>query len=105
MNKGGKQLALILLIVVLVIAIYKMDNINKPKVEILQYSDLVKKIYDKKIKSVTIMGNKKIVGEYLKGDKAYLFETIIPYDHPELIKTLIANNVEIEGKDLSKKPL
>ncbi len=99
MNKNGKQVALVLLIVVLVMAIYKMNEIERPNIEQLQYSDLVKKVYDKKIKSVTIVGNKKIVGEYIKGSKAFLFETIIPYEDPELIKTLISNNVEIEGKE------
>jgi hypothetical protein len=45
MNKTGKQIALILLIVVLAIAIFKMNDITKPKVEPLQYSDfMIKKL-------------------------------------------------------------
>jgi cell division protease FtsH len=99
MNKGGKQIALILMIALLVIAIYKMDNFNKPSIDQLQYSDLIKKIYDKKIKSVSIIGGKKIAGEYIKGDKAYLFETVIPYEDPALMKVLLENNIEIEGKE------
>ena len=104
MNKGGKQIALILMIVVLVIAIYKMDNFNKPQIEQLQYSDLIKKIYDKKIKSVSIIGGKKIAGEYLKGDKPFLFETVIPYEDPALMKVLLENNIEVEGKDDDENP-
>ncbi len=99
MNKGGKQIALILMIVVLVLAIYKMDNFNKPQIDQLQYSDLIKKIYDKKIKSVAIVGGKMITGEYLKGDKPFLFETVIPYEDPALMKVLLDNNIEIEGKE------
>ncbi len=104
MNKRGKQIALILMIFVLIIAIYKMDSINKPDIDQLQYSDLIKKIYDKKIKSVTIIGGRKIAGEYIKGDKPYLFETVIPYEDPALMKVLLENNIEIEGKEDDENP-
>ncbi|MBN2041833.1 MAG: ATP-dependent zinc metalloprotease FtsH [Spirochaetes bacterium] len=99
MNKTGKNIALVLLIVMLVIAIYKMNDINKKDVESLQYSDFIKKVHDSKVRGVTIRGGAKIEGQYVKGDKVFHFETVIPYSDPELIKTLIANNVEIEGQE------
>ncbi len=99
MNKTGKHIALALLVVMLIIAIYKMNDINKQNVESLQYSDFIKKVYDKKVKSVTISGGTKIKGQYTKGDKVFMFETVIPYSDPDLVKTLISNNVEIAGEE------
>src|SRR6056297_782582 len=99
MNKAGKQIALILLIIVLAIAIFRMNDFNKPKIEQLQYSDFIKKVYDDKVNSVTIVDGKKIKGTYTKGDKIYFFESIIPYDDPDLMSMLIKNKVEIKGEE------
>ncbi|MBN2403024.1 MAG: ATP-dependent zinc metalloprotease FtsH [Spirochaetes bacterium] len=99
MNKNGKNIALVLLVAVLVMAIYKMNDVTKQKVESLQYSDFIKKVYDKKIKGVSIVGGTKIKGQYLKGENAYVFETIIPYNDPDLVKVLINNDVEIQGEE------
>ena len=99
MNKNGKNIALVLLIAVLILAIYKMNDVNKQDVESLQYSDFIKKVYDKKIKGVSIVGGTKIKGQYVKGDKIFVFETIIPYNDPALVKTLIDNNIEIMGEE------
>jgi len=99
MNKAGKQIALILLIIVLAIAIFRMNDFNKPKIEQLQYSDFIKKVYDDKVNSVTIVDGKKIKGTYTKGDKVYFFESIIPYDDPDLMSMLIKNKVEIKGEE------
>ncbi len=99
MNKAAKQVALLLLIALLAIAIFRMNDINTQKVEQLQYSDFIKKVYENKVKSVTIVNGKKIEGTFTKGDKVYLFETIIPYQDPDLIKTLISNKVEIKGEE------
>ena len=99
MNKSGKNIALVLLVAFLVLAIYKMNDVNKQNVESLQYSDFIKKVYDKKIKGVSIVGGTKIKGQYVKGDKTFVFETVIPYNDPSLIKTLIDNNIEILGEE------
>ncbi len=99
MNKTGKNIALVLLIIILIMAIYKMNDINKQKVEPLQYSDFIKKVYDKKIKGVSIIGGTKIKGQYIKGDKVFLFDTVIPYNDPDLMKILISNNIEIQGEE------
>ena len=99
MNKNGKNIALVLLVAVLIMAIYKMNDVNKPKVESLQYSDFIKKVYDKKIKGISIIGGTKIKGQYTKGNEVLVFETVIPYNDPDLIKVLIANNVEMKGEE------
>ena len=105
MNKTGKQIALILLIVVLAIAIFKMNDITKPKIEPLQYSDFIKKIHDKKIKSVNIVNGKKIVGTFMKGAEPILFETLIPYEDPDLMKILISNRIEVKGEEVEDNVL
>jgi cell division protease FtsH len=105
MNKTGKQIALILLILVLGIAIFKMNDITKPKIEPLQYSDFIKKVYDKKVKAVKIVNGKKIVGTYIKGDTAHHFETLIPYDDPDLMKILISNKIEVKGEEVEENVL
>ncbi len=99
MNKAGKQIALLLLIVVLAVAIFKMNDYNKPKIEPLQYSDFVKKVAEQKVKAVSIVNGKKIVGTYLKADKPITFETVIPYDDPALVKMLIDAKVEVKGEE------
>ncbi len=99
MNKAGKQIALLLLIVVLAVAIFKMNDYTRPKVESLQYSDFVRKIAERKVKAVSIVNGKKITGTYIKGDKAYFFETVIPYDDPGLMKLLIENRIEVKGEE------
>jgi cell division protease FtsH len=99
MNKNGKNIALVLLVAVLIMAIYKMNDVNKQKVESLQYSDFIKKVYDKKIKGVSIIAGTKIKGQYIKGENVFVFESVIPYNDPDLVKTLIANNVEIQGEE------
>ncbi len=99
MNKAGKQIALILLIIVLAVAIFRMNDFDKPKVEQLQYSDFIKKVFDDKVKSVTIVDGKKIKGTYTKGDKVYFFESIIPYEDPDLMNVLLRKKVEIKGEE------
>ncbi|TAL39018.1 MAG: ATP-dependent zinc metalloprotease FtsH [Spirochaetes bacterium] len=99
MNKAGKQIALLLLIVVLAVAIFKMNDYTKPKIEPLQYSDFVKKVTEQKVKAVSIANGKKIMGTYLKADKPIFFETVIPYDDPALMKMLIDNKVEVKGEE------
>jgi cell division protease FtsH len=99
MNKAGKQIALLLLIVVLAIAIFKMNDYNRPKVESLQYSDFIKKVTEQKVRAVSIINSKKISGTYMNGDKQVFFETVIPYDDPGLINMLIANKIEVKGEE------
>ncbi len=99
MDKTFKQIALVAMILVLGYAIYSIDLTKGQKADVLQYSDFLKKVNDSKIKSVTIYNNKKIEGMYEKGDKKIAFETVIPYQDPEIISKLVAKDVEVKGEN------
>ncbi|MBP7736019.1 MAG: ATP-dependent zinc metalloprotease FtsH [Spirochaetes bacterium] len=113
MNKTAKQIALLLLIGLILIAIFQLNQTDKDK-KTLNYSDFMVKVANKEIARVAIENNKKIIGYYRvnKIDEAKKpetkglvkrenpdFETVIPYEDPELIKTLMANEVKVEGRE------
>ena len=113
MNKTTKQIALLLLIGLIIIAIFQLNQPEREK-KTISYSEFLLKVSNKEVARVTIENNKKIYGFYkgsklqeLKKDepKPILrkerpdFETYIPYDDPELVKTLIANDVKVEGRE------
>lgn len=113
MNKTAKQIALIMLIGLIIVAIFQINQGDKDK-KVISYSDFMLKVANKEIARVSIENNKKIIGFYRitkpedikqPGIKATFkkenpdFETVIPYEDPELVKTLIANEVKVEGKD------
>ena len=113
MNKTAKQIALLLLIGLILIAIFQLNQTDKDKKE-LSYSEFMVKVASKDISRVTIENNKKIIGFYRvnKTDEAKKpepkgfgkketpdFETVIPYRDPELIKTLITNDVKVKGSE------
>jgi len=99
MNKTAKQIALVLLIGVLGIAIFRMGSMPRQNIENLQYSDFYKKVLDKKIKGVTIINGKTIQGTYLKGETPVHFKTLVPYEDPTLLKLLIDNKIEVKGQE------
>ncbi|MGL4369693.1 MAG: ATP-dependent zinc metalloprotease FtsH [Spirochaetota bacterium] len=100
MDKTLKQIALIMMICVLIYAIFNIPQISSSQsVESLQYSDFLKKVNDSKVKSVTIFNNKRVEGMYEKGDKKVPFETVIPYEDPEIIGKLTAKDIEIKGEN------
>ena len=112
MNKTAKQIALVLIIVMVIIAIFRLNQPEEDK-KIINYSDFLLKVSGKEIAQVTI--EKKRIYGYYKGSKALQvkkpgikgwgskdipdFETIIPYQDPELVKSLIANDVIVKGKE------
>jgi cell division protease FtsH len=113
MNKTAKQVALLLLIGLIIIAIFQLNQSDENNKN-LSYSDFMKKVASNEISRVYIQNNKKIIGFYraskieeikkpeFKGfvkKENHDFETVIPYEDPELIKTLIASDVKVEGKD------
>lgn len=99
MDKPVKQIALLLMVIALIWVIF--NNVITPKtdVEKLQYSDFMKKVDEGKIKSVLIFNNKKITGEFDKGGKKISFESVIPYEDPEMVSKLIAKGIETKGED------
>ncbi len=113
MNKTAKQIALLLLIGLIIIAIFQLNQTGSDK-KTLSYSEFLQKVSAKEISRVTIENNKKILGYYsiskleeikkpdVKGfakKEGPDFETIIPYEDPELIKTLISSGIKVDGKD------
>ncbi len=108
MNKVTKQIAFFLLIGLLITAIFRMNEPDKEKV-VLDYSIFLEKISNNEISKVRIENGKKISGKYKNSEKSvkgrrsaegtYDFTTQIPYDDPELMKTLLNNKVVIEGSD------
>ncbi|MBN1498049.1 MAG: ATP-dependent zinc metalloprotease FtsH [Spirochaetes bacterium] len=113
MNKTAKQIALLLLIGLLIIAIFRLNQTGGEK-KTLSYSEFLQKVSAREISRVTIENNKKILGYYrvnkleeikkpdMKGfSKTEVpdFETLIPYEDPDLVKTLIASEVKVDGKD------
>ncbi|MBN2160273.1 MAG: ATP-dependent zinc metalloprotease FtsH [Spirochaetes bacterium] len=113
MNKTAKQVALMLLIGLIILAIFRLNQ-NDGERKILSYSEFMLKVSSKEISRVTIENNRKIFGFYaapkiedakkpgvtIMGKKETPdFETIIPYEDPELVKTLMANGVKVDGKE------
>ncbi|MEO0084067.1 MAG: ATP-dependent metallopeptidase FtsH/Yme1/Tma family protein, partial [candidate division WOR-3 bacterium] len=75
----------------------------------IEYSQFIKELNNQNIKSVTIT-EKEIVGSlkqesYIVNDKGKTkfkdFKTYIPFDDPELVNKLLANNVSIVAKPSS----
>jgi len=98
MNKNMKQVALVLIIILLGFLIFKSDLTKTAEPKDMQYSDFIKKINEGKIQQVYIRQDKKIEGKYLKGSASENFETVIPYEDSALIQKLIDSNVEIRGE-------
>ncbi|HOO72721.1 MAG TPA: ATP-dependent zinc metalloprotease FtsH [Spirochaetota bacterium] len=114
MNKTFKQIALFLLIGLLILAIFQMNQSGEEN-RYINYSDFVAKVNSKEIDKVVIENSKKIYGKFKNsqppketqkpkyrafgsGEK-YDFYTVIPYEDPELIKMLISQGIKVEGKE------
>jgi len=106
MNKVTKQIAFFLLIGLLITAIFRMNEPSQEKV-VLDYSIFLEKVSNNEVSKVRIESGKKISGKYknsVKSEKGragegYDFTTQIPYDDPELMKTLLGKKVVVEGAD------
>lgn len=95
--KPSNRLALIAIIGL--IALFLMFMFNKPK-EIykeIEYSNFIKLVKEGKVQQLRIV-DKDIYG-YISGGETPLvsFHTIIPYEDPTLIPTLLQYNVEFKG--------
>ncbi len=99
MGKAGKQIALLLLIVVLGVAFFRLSDYSRPSVDKIQYSEFMRLVRENRVKTSVIIDGKKISGIVMKGEKAVQYETLIPYTDPELIKVLMSNRVEVRGEE------
>ncbi len=113
MNKTAKQIALIMLIFILVLAIFRLKQPEEEN-RTIQYSEFIKRVKNKEIDKVTIENSKRIL-VYSKDRKIQKVQnpltravttkddpdalTMIPYDDPELIHMLVSNGISVEGKE------
>jgi cell division protease FtsH len=96
--RPSNRLALIAIIGL--IALFLMFMFNKPRetYEEVDYSQLVQLIEDGKVQQIRIV-DKDIYGYISGGDTPLIsFHTIIPYDDPNLIPMLLANNIDFKGE-------
>jgi cell division protease FtsH len=114
MNKTFKQIALFLLIGLLILAIFQMNQGGEEN-RYINYTDFIAKVNNRDVDRITIENGKKIYGHFksskpepeqqkpryraLSAAEKYDFSTIIPYDDPELIRLLVAQGVKVEGKE------
>jgi len=113
MNKTVKQIALFLLIGLVILLIFNLNQGGKDN-KMLNYSLFIQKVENKKVARVVIEDNKKIFGYYTKDvitpvkkrsittlsrKKKYDFWTMIPYADEKLMPLLLKSNVAVAGKD------
>ncbi|HQE58939.1 MAG TPA: ATP-dependent zinc metalloprotease FtsH, partial [Spirochaetota bacterium] len=98
MNKGFKQLALILLVVMLAVMIFTLDTGKDKKTEELGYNEFLQYVNDNRIVELTINENRIIEGAFLKDNAPVKFKTIIPYQDNALVQKLVEKNVKMKGK-------
>ncbi len=112
MNKTTKQIAFFLLLGLIILAIFRINDSGSAKAQ-LDYSVFLEKVKNSEVSKVRIDSEKRIVGRYAANEKSgkplqgdgYDFVTLIPYNDPELIKTLVASKVIVEGSDEEDKKL
>ncbi len=93
-NQPQRKLPLAMLIVlILAYIIYLISQTKKPEAEELSYSSFIKKVRRGVIEQVTIKGE-DIYG-ITRSKK--LIHTVIPYNDPYLLRTLINNRVKVYG--------
>lgn len=110
MNKTAKQIAFFLLIALIIMTMFKLNDQGAGRVN-LDYTVFIEKIKNGEVAKVKIE-NRKIYGRYKSaegkpiqsfGGDNFDFVSVIPYEDPELLKVLIANNVLVEGVDEDDK--
>jgi len=102
--KPSNRLALIAIIGL--IALFMMFMFNKPKesYQEIDYSYFVQLVNDRKIQKLRIV-EKDIYGYISSGDSPLIsFHTIIPYEDPNLIPTLLEHNIEFKGSTKKNYP-
>ncbi len=95
--KPSNRLALIAIIGL--VALFLMFMFNKPKesYQEVDYSNFIQLVKDRKVQKLRIVEN-DIYGYISGGDTPLVsFHTIIPYNDPYLVPTLLENNIEFKG--------
>ena len=102
--KPSNRLALIAIIGL--IALFLMFMFNKPKesYQEVDYSNFIQLVKEGKVQKLRVI-EKDIYGYIAGGDSPLVsFHTIIPYEDPTLIQTLIDHNVEFKGEAKKNYP-
>ena len=102
--KPTNRLALIAIIGL--IALFLMFMFNKPKesYQEIEYSQFINLVNDGKVQKLRIVDN-DIYGYISGGDTPLIsFHTIIPYSDPNLIPTLLKNEIEFKGDKKKNYP-
>jgi cell division protease FtsH len=102
--KPSNRLALIAIIGL--IALFLMFMFNKPKesYQEVDYSNFIQLVKEGKVQKLRVI-EKDIYGYIAGGDSPLVsFHTIIPYEDPTLIQTLIEHNVEFKGEAKKNYP-
>ncbi len=95
--RPSNRLALIAIIGL--VALFLMFMFNKPKetYKEVEYSNFIQLVRDNKVQQLKIV-DKDIYGYISGGDSPLIsFHTIIPYEDPTLIPTLLEHNIEFKG--------
>ncbi|RKY00966.1 MAG: cell division protein FtsH, partial [Spirochaetes bacterium] len=97
-------MALIAVIVLAVLFLMFMFNKPKENYKEIDYSTFIQMVKDGKVEQLRIV-DKDIYG-YISGGSTPLvsFHTIIPYEDPTLIPTLIQHNIEFRGSEKKRYP-
>ncbi len=102
--RPSNRMALIAVIVLAVLFLMFMFNKPKENYKEIDYSTFIQMVKDGKVEQLRIV-DKDIYG-YISGGSTPLvsFHTIIPYEDPTLIPTLIQHNIEFRGSEKKRYP-
>jgi cell division protease FtsH len=102
--KPSNRLALIAIIGL--VALFLMFMFNRPKetYQEIEYSNFFNLVQEKKVQKLRIVDN-DIYGYITGGDTPLVsFHTVIPYSDPNLIPTLLENNIDFTGDKKKNYP-
>ena len=92
-----KNIALILLFVVISVLVFNLFNPIAPTAMLLPFSEFMDKVEKGEVNDVTIKGN-ELAGNYKSGKS---FKTVLP-DYPDLVKELRVREVKVNAEQIKE---
>ena len=92
-----KNIALILLFVVISVLVFNLFNPIAPTAMLLPFSEFMDKVEKDEVNDVTIKGN-ELAGNYKTGKS---FKTVLP-DYPDLVKELRSKGVKVNAEQVKE---